>query len=250
MAWFLTKLFCFNAKIMKISKLLSLKAWMAFVITCSGLSLLSSCGKNDDIKPAPVGPANVRYVNTVQGSASQDLYVNDSKKNTQAVAYGDASAYMEITSGPNVFKFYDAGTTTLKAESRGYNIPIGTYVTAFYVQTSGGQLGAFAVGDDMSAPATGKSKVRFFHMNSFLGQNVRISVSVAGQTAVLIPALEYIDSNAPYFSVDAGTRFTFAAPGVTNAPVYDAGLVAGKNYTIWIDGTNSATLTGHAILQN
>lgn len=250
MAWFLTKLFCFNGKNMKPSLLLSSKAWMAFVIAFSGLLLLSSCRKNDDIRPEPVGPANIRYANAVQGSASQDLYVNDTKKNTQAVAYGEASAYMEITSGSNVFKFYDAGTTTLRATSQGYNVPIGLYATVFYYQASGGQHGAFAVGDDMSAPPSGKAKVRFLHLNSFLGLNTSISVSVVGQTAVLIPALVYGNLNTGYFNVDPGTKFTFAATGVTNAPVVDAGIVASKNYTIWIDGTNSATLTGHVILQN
>lgn len=236
---------------MKPLVLLSSKAWMAFVIACSGLLLLSSCSKNDDIEPEPVGPANVRYVNAVQGSASQDLYVNDTKKNTQAVAYGDASAYMEITSGANVFKFYDAGTTTLRAQSEGYDFPIGVYATVFYYQAYGGQLGAFAVGDDMSAPPSGKAKVRFFHFNSYLGVNeTSISVSVVGQTQVLIPALVYGDLNTRYFNVDPGAQFTFAATGVTNAPVVDAAIAAGKNYTIWINGTNAATLTGHVILQN
>lgn len=222
------------------------------MIACSGILLLSSCSKDDDIEPEPVGEARVRYVNTIQGSADQDLYVNGTKKNTSAVAYGSASAYMTITSGGNSFKYYDAGTTTAKAESGSYNFPIGISATVFNYQTATGQFGVFAVGDDMSAPAAGKAKVRFIYINSYAGGTVpgTVSVSLVGQsTPPLMPALTWGDISTPYIAVDPGAKFTFTSTG-SASPELDGGIVAGKNYTVWIDGTSPAIVTGHIILQN
>ena len=220
------------------------------MIACSSILLLASCSKKNEPQPEPVGAAKVRFVNTVRGSLAQDFYVNGVKKSTLPAAYGEASAYLEITSGSNAFKFYDAGTTTVKAESQAYSVPIGFNVTTFYYQGSNGLFGAFAIGDDMSAPAAGKAKVRFYNLNSFLTPTTGITISVVGQTTPLIPSLVYGDLNATYYAVDPGAKFTLTAAGVTNAPQLDGGIIAGKNYTIWIDGGSSAELTGHVILQN
>lgn len=235
---------------MKRKFLLSSKAWGAFMIAGAGLMItMVSCKKNDPV-PEPVGEAKVRYVNTVQGSAAQDFYVNGTKKSASAVAYGGVSEYLTITSGGNSFGFYNTGSTTANVTTEAYNFPIGINGTVFYYQAQSGPLGAFAIGDDMTAPAAGKAKVRFLNINKFSGTNA-IAVSVVGQATVLIPSLVYGDlSNIAYFSVDPGAKFTFAATGVTDAPVLDAGIVAGKIYTIWVDGSSSTSLTGHAIVQN
>jgi len=66
----------------------------SFLLFCSSLVLLfASCSKKYDPIPDPVGDLRVRYVNTVQGSNAQDLYVNDTKKSTVGLAYGSASEY-------------------------------------------------------------------------------------------------------------------------------------------------------------
>jgi len=236
---------------MKPTFLLSSKAWMVFAIaSVSAVILLSSCSKKNDPQPEPVGEAKVRYVNTVQGSSSQDFYTNATKLNTTAVAYGNASDYFTITSGANSFKFTNAGSTTANAESQAFNIPIGVNATVFYYQSTGGQLGVFAVGDDMTAPTAGKAKVRFFYINSFAGTSGTVSVSQVGQSTVLIPSLAYGDIGTTYNNVDPGAKFTLTVGGVVSPNVIDGGIVAGKNYTIWIDGTSNVNVTGHVIVQN
>lgn len=238
---------------MKPSFLLSSKAGKAFVVVClSVLTIATSCSKKYEPQPEPVGDIKVRSVNAVRGSASQDFYINDIKKNTEVVAYGSASEYFTVTSGNNTFKFYDAGTTTLKAQSP-YNIPIGLNVTTFYLQSPEGQFGVFAVGDDMTAPVANKARVRFLYFNSFLSTSSVISVTVVGNTTPLIGALSHLlsrDFVDSYHSVDAGVKFKFAGNGVTDAPELDPGIVAGKIYTIWIDGTSATNLTGHVAIQN
>lgn len=236
---------------MKTSFLSSSKAGMALVVAC--LSVFASCSKNNDPIPEPVGDIKVKSVNAVRGSASQDFYINDSKKNTQVLAYGSASEYFTVTSGNNTFKFHDAGTTTVTAQSQTYSIPIGLSLTAFYLQSPGGQFGVFAIGDDTTNPAAGKARVRFLYFNSFLPTTSVITVTVVGQTTPLIGALSHLldpNAQASYYNVDAGTKFKFTATGVTDAPELDAGIVAGKIYTIWVDGSSATNLTGHVIVQN
>lgn len=239
---------------MKKSFLLSSKAGMAFMTACLSITLLASCSKKNDPQPEPVGEIKVRAVNAVGGSVSQDFYINDMKKGTQPVAYGTSSEYFTVTSGSNVFKFYNAGTTTLSGSSQNYTVPIGVNVTAFYLQAPNGQFGVLALGDDTAVPAAGKAKVRFVYFNRFLATTSVISVTTVGQSSPLIGALGHLlDPNSQvlsYYTVDAGAKFKFAASGITDTPEFDAGLVAGKNYTIWIDGTSSTNLTAHVIVQN
>ncbi|MEQ7799805.1 DUF4397 domain-containing protein [Pedobacter sp. ASV1-7] len=234
---------------MKPSFLLSSKAGKVFMVVClSIIVLVASCGKKYDPVPEPVGDAKVRYVNTVLNSDPQDFYVNGAKKGIEAVAYGEVSDYLTITSGSNAFSFYNTGTTTVNTTTQAYNFPIGISGTVFYVQSQSGPKGAFAIGDDMSAPAAGKAKVRFINVNSFAGSNP-ISVSVVGETGVLIPSLMYIDlERLAYFSVEPAAKFKITMNSTTIE--FDPGIVAGKNYTIWIDGSSATTLTAHAILQN
>ncbi|SMC49863.1 DUF4397 domain-containing protein [Pedobacter africanus] len=230
---------------MKPTFLLSSKAWMAFAIaSVSAVILLSSCSKKNDPQPEPVGEARVKHVNCVEGSAAQDLYINDTKKTTTAVAYGSNSDYLVFTSGVNVFASMNTGTTTANATSQQVSVPIGAYITALYYKKSGGTLAMGLLGDDMTT-VTGKAKVRFINLNGFLAANVAVGITGGVN---LIPAVQY-ESFSDYIQVDPGTKFTFSAGAVTSASV-DGALQAGKNYTIWIDGANATTLTGHVIVQN
>ena len=231
---------------MKPSFLLSLKAWMAFVIACSGILLLASCGKNDDIEPEPVGDLQIRAVNTVSGSASQDLLVNNTVK-VSALAYGDASAYVTMTSGVSTLGFYDTGNTTTMNAGGQANLPIGAKLSIYYYTgPTGGKFATLLV-DATAAPATGKAKVRFMNLNSFL--NNTLSVGIEGAGTALIPSVLYSETSN-YFQVDPGAKFNFTAAGVIAGPAFDGPIVADKIYTIWIDGTSATNLTGHLVLQN
>ena len=232
---------------MKPSFLLSLKAWVAFMIACSGILLLSSCGKNDDIEPEPVGDLQIRAVNTVSGSASQDLLVNNAVKNA-AVAYGSASAYATITSGISTLGFYDTGTTTTMNAGGQANLPIGAKVSIYYFIDPKGAKSAILLDDATTAPATGKAKVRFMNLNSSLNNTLSVSIEGAAGSPLVPSVLYSEDSN--YFQVDPGAKFNFTAAGVIAGPAFDGPIVADKIYTIWIDGTSATNLTGHLVLQN
>lgn len=229
---------------MKRKFLLSSKAWVAFMIAGAGLLIsMASCKKNDPA-PEPVGEARVKYVNAAEGSVAQDLYVSNTKKTTAAVSYGNNSDYLVFTSGINTFASADAGGTTANASSQG-SVQIGTYLTAIYYINGDGTKVLGVLGDDMTT-ASGKAKVRFININSFLKANVAVAITGG---ANLIPSVAY-ETASNYIQVDAGTKFTLSATGVVTAPAIDGTLQAGKNYTIWIDGGSPTELRGHVILQN
>lgn len=229
---------------MKRKFLLSSKAWVAFVIAGVSLAVVLPSCKKSDPTPEPVGEARVKYVNAVEGSAGQEFYVNNAKVTTSAVTYGNNSAYLVFTSGVNTFASADAGATSANASAQG-NVQIGTYLTAFYYKNSEGTIALAVLGDDMTT-TSGKAKVRFININGFLKANVAVGITGG---ANLIPSVSY-ESASNYIQVDAGTKFTLSATGVVTAPDVDGALQAGKNYTIWIDGSSATELRGHVILQN
>lgn len=225
----------------------------SFLLVCSSLVLLfASCSKKSDPVPDPVGELDVRAVNTVIGSTSQDLIVNGVVK-VNGLAYGNASAYAKMTSGTSVLGFYNTGTTTPMNAGGQITLPIGVKVSVYLFKIGDGSLNATLFDDATANPTTGKAKVRFVHMNSFLLTSVStstpISIALDGSTGTLVPSIAFGNSSS-YFEVDPGAKFNFAGTGIVAGAAFDGGIVANKIYTIWIDGSSATNLAGHVILQN
>lgn len=228
---------------MKRSFLFSSKAGMALMIACAGLVMsLGACKKSSPVE-VPVGEATVRYVNASSGSLAQDFYVNGAKKNTTPLAYGSASAYFTIISGPNTFTINDAGSATANATVGG-EVSIADKLTGYYYKNAEGKNVAAFIGDAVATPPAGKANVRFIHINSF--STTAFAVKVTGATDPLIPSLAYQTASG-YFPVDGSTKFDFVAGGVTLSAAYDGLIVAGKSYTIWVDGSLSTPFSAHIV---
>ncbi|WP_316792456.1 DUF4397 domain-containing protein [Pedobacter frigoris] len=233
---------------MKNSYFLSKKAGTALLMSCLSLVvLLTSCVKEP--KPEPTGEASVRFVNAVQGSSAQDVYVNGTKKSAVPLVYGGATSSFTITSGTNQFVFANEGAAT-GTTGTALNVPIGANFHVFMFRdkstvTVPGEIVAGPVSIDATAPATGKAKVRFLHLNSYLNNSIAVSV-VGG--ASLVTGVGF-GASSNYFAVDPGAKLALAATGVTTGDI-DPGFVAGKIYTIWFDGSSATELNGHVILEN
>ncbi|TCC98707.1 DUF4397 domain-containing protein [Pedobacter hiemivivus] len=227
--------------------LLSSKTRMAFMIACSSIMLLASCSKKNDIEPLPVGEAKVRYINAFYGALAQDFYVNGTKKSTTPLVYGNTSEYFTIISGANAFNVNDAGTTTANTGAQ-VDIAIGDKYSIFYYLTTDGKKALAFLGDGKSTLPAGKANVRFVNFNSTLNGNM--TISSAGTN--LVPSLAYFGVS-DFFPVDAAAKFSFSATGWLTAVDYDGAVVAGKSYTIWIDGNTDPAnkqLIGHIFEQN
>ena len=208
------------------------------------LVLLNSCIKEPE--PEVIGVAKARYVNAVQGSTAQDFYSNGKLLSSVSLAYGSYSNYFDIASGSNIFAVADPGSTVGNGGFGPVAIKIGSNSTVYYYKDLMGANKAGYTADDMTAPATGKARVRFLHLNHFLNNSIGVNTSEA---VVVFTGLGFgIASN--YFEVNPGTKFVGTGTGVVTAPVIDFAFQAGKIYTIWIDGSVATELKGHVIQQN
>lgn len=232
MAWFLTKpSFCkvlYNQIVIAMKKI--------FFIGLSLIVVLSSCLKTP--KAPPVGEARLKYVHAAVGVPSQNFYIDGQKLGITSVVYGQASATSTVQSGGRNFVFVDEITNAATAGTSGA-LEIGGYYTIFLVKDLQQKAGALGIGDNLTAPETGKAKVRFMHLNSFLDNSVKIDIS--GGTTPLEPALGF-GKSTNYFQVPPGTKFTATATGVTTSPEIDFGIEAGKIYTIWLSGNASTDI--------
>lgn len=239
---------------MKPSFLLSSKAGKVFMVVClSVIVLVASCGKKYDPVPEPVGDVELRAVNTVIGSVNQDVLVNGTAK-ISSLAYGQASPYFVMSSSATTLGFYNTGTTaTMNAGGQVNSLPIGAKLSLYYFKDGNGKLQAALFEDGTTNPTTGKAKVRFIHMNNFLitssTSSTPIAVTIDGSATALIPSITFANPSS-YFEVEAGAKFNFTSANVIADAAFDGPIVAGKIYTIWIDGTSATNLTGHLVVEN
>jgi hypothetical protein len=210
-----------------------------FIILLTLAAMLPSCSKNDnnDLN------ANVMIVNSFEGSAAQDFYLNSAKVNTQAVAYAQSSSYISTASGDKVAEFKNTGSAQANATSN-TTLEGGKYYT-FYYTGSGSSSQTAKTEDDMSAPPSGKCKVRYINLNANGSSNIDFSFN----GTKLGSNLAY-KSASSFTVMDPGTlTFKILTAGTTNL-VFDmpVTLQAGKIYTLWASG--STVLTSHLIAHN
>lgn len=198
------------------------------------------CNKNDDTEVT--GTAYVRAVNSAEASAPQDFYVDDSKQNSTALAYTQASSYSTVNAGTHNTQFRTSGTTTVNV-SGGVFLNPGTYSTFYYCSDNTG----VAVQDDNTNPQSGKARVRFINLSSAFNNSVDFGITSGNK---IVTNLAYKVASA-YNEVDAATSFQLYATGSSivtlNIPT---AIQAGKIYTIVISGATTTTITYTVYVQN
>lgn len=209
-----------------------------------GILLVSSC-KQDEIEPIVYGNANVKIVNAVQGSASQDLYQNDAVVSGGTVTYGNATAYLTVKGGSTTLALKATGTSTVSAATYPTLETAGNY-TFFYVNNGTGSATLSGIPDD-NTPVSGKAKIRFINLSTVFNNNINVSFA-STTTPVVTGLLPFSVSN--YQSIDANLDLNVVVIGSAPVTIPGSNFVAGKNYTVWFDAANSTTANYHVILQN
>jgi hypothetical protein len=164
-----------------------------------------SCKKNDSGDSQP-SQASVLLVNASPGdSATYDFYFNDVKLNSQPISYTSSSGYLPITAKSYTIKVAAANTINPVA-SGSFNFGSNRSYSVFTYDTlQSGKVKVFATEDDISAPAPGKAKVRFFHLSP-----VNIPLDILVNDSVMFANRSYADnvadnSKSAFRSVSAGT---------------------------------------------
>jgi len=208
--------------------------------------LFVACSKDD---AAPQQDARVMLVNASPGdSVPYDFYFNDVKLNTQSsVTYPANSGYLTLKPGNYTVKV--AAVNTINPLSSGsYGIGSGKSYSVFsYDTVAAGKAKVFAVEDDLSAPATGKAKVRFFHLSP-----VNLAVDILANDSVVFANRSYADNvannaKAGFISVNAGTytvKVKLAGSGNNISPLLTLNNISfsdGRIYTIFAKGKVNGT---------
>jgi hypothetical protein len=228
---------------------LSYKAVFSFVISCIGIMILfASCAKTSDPVPVEIGDVHIKYVNAYLTSKPQNFYVNDTRLGTQSVGYGQSSDYFTTSSANTLFYFKTADSTLTSAGLQA-SLPLNGYYTFIYAQNSQGGKAIAALQDDMTAPAAGKARVRFFHLNNYIANTVPLTFSLQGGVK-LAEGIQFGDITK-YFEVDPNAKFSVTSTGLSTPLLIDgANIAAGKIYTIWIGGSSATILDSNTILSN
>ena len=214
--------------------------------------LVSSCMK-DKGEPTITGTAKVMIVNAASGSTAQDFYLNDSKVNTQALAYSESTSYLSTDAGNSrKAEFRNAGSTT--ANFTGYvDLYPNENYTFFYTAKVDGSGNSSAVfKDDKASPTANKAKLRFVNLaegfavaNLLVTGGANLASNVAFGTA------------SDFLEVDPGTltlQMVLATSASSSANLGAFTLEAGKIYTIYssgsLIGTGQSSVSAKMIVHN
>ncbi|EOR93001.1 hypothetical protein ADIARSV_3853 [Arcticibacter svalbardensis MN12-7] len=212
-----------------------------FLFAAAGLTLsLSSCSKDDDFEAG--GSVNIKVVNAAESSPAQDVFINDTKINSSAVAYSQSTGYFTTPNSGNDrrVEFRTTGTTNV-FESEDTDLrQNGNYT--FFLTGTGSSADIQVAEDNLSAPSSGKAKVRFLHVSGAVAEDI----DIYNGTVKIVGDLERGDEVTGFQEVNAGvTGFGILPLGNTNITAVTnisfAALEAGKIYTILIYGSTTAS---------
>ena len=202
--------------------------------------VFSGCSKSNS---GPSNIANVMFVDGCSAPSNIDTKINNVKLNAASnLSFFKSSGYLSVTAGTSVnINFYLTTGGTPLCNSTGalsagnnYSVFVGGLVTGpSFVITL----------DTLTAPASGKAKIRFINLSS---DTLYEKFSVGTQT---------LDSNitytqcTPFYEVTATTSIGVSAvdPAQTSTPylalLSNQAFIAGKIYTILLTGTHSGSGT-------
>lgn len=204
---------------------------------------LTSCKKNDDGEIAK-GQAKVKMVNASLADVHQDVYLDDEKLTTVALAFGETSEYLKIPSGNRNVSY--TGTNNTTTDTSLNFTPSITYTT-FLVTNKKGELEIVSYEDNLSNTESTKAKIKLINLTPNFTTGINVMVQAGTQ---FVNGLLFKEASN-YFTVDAGLNLKYNVVGSGSIKTINAAsLEGGKIYTIWFSGTTAATLEAHIITDN
>lgn len=210
----------------------------------------SSCLKNHDDTPYPVQPvAGLNVANASPGTASFNFGLDNNYVNGPALVYGQRSGYLSAYTGKRLFSLTSGGTTQVIATDT-LNLSDNNYYSLFITGLNSSPS-FFFTQDDLSAPPTGKAKIRFIQLSPDGGP---FDLGVKGGATLFSNQAYKTASN--FITIDPATySFQLKADNTgTITPIDSVAISAGKIYTVWskglIEGTGDYAISGKVNVNN
>lgn len=203
----------------------------------------SSCKKNNPDEVVK-GQARLKIVNASPADVNQDVYLDDEKLTTSALAFGETSEYVKIPSGNRNVSYTSANNRSIDTS---LNFTPSITYTAFLVTNKKGELEIVNYEDNLSNTESTKAKIKLINLTPTFSTGINVMVQGGTQ---FVNGLAFKDASN-YFTVDPDVNLRYSVVGSGSIKTIDAkGLEGGKIYTIWFSGTTAATLTAHIITDN
>lgn len=194
----------------------------------------TGCKKSDsdDDTPAPTPTyGKLMAIHASTNASGVDLLVDNAVQNSTALTSGNTIPYFQIQSGSRSVRVNTTGTSTSLINT---SVTISQDINySLFVLDNAASVEPLVVTDDLTAPVSGKAKVRFVNLSS------EPDVDVLYGTTVLFGDYSFKESSS----------FISLSPASYNLEVRDAGtttvlgsfigtsITAGKIYTIYIKGS-------------
>jgi len=213
------------------------------------LTLFLSACKKDWGDYDPITVAGIGFVHASPGTGALDFIVDNQKANNKDFTYTNDLGYFGAYPGTRLF-----GIT--KKDSAKYithtNVTLqsGVFYSAFVIDVLPSP-NILVVQDDLTAPETGKAKIRFINLSP---DAPALDLAVEGTSAALVTGKAYKEASA-FISIDPSASYNFQIKESNNitATLPATKIEAGKIYTLWAKGLKSktdSTKFGLSILTN
>ena len=226
------------------------KTSLVALIAITGIGIIS-CSDDDDntVQPPMETFAKVMAIHASPDAPGVDLYVDNAMAGTN-LEFPMSTGYLEVPSGTRNVKVNVTGTEMTVIEA---DLPLtaDVYYSVFAVDQVS-NLTPLVVVDDLTAPASGKSHVRFFHLSP---DAPAVDITLTDGTVVIgnTSFKEYTQ----FLPLDAATYDLQVRIAGTDTVVLELNgitLMDGKIYTVFakgfVEGSDKQALGAEIIINN
>lgn len=221
------------------------KSLLAGALLLTLAATFTSC-KKDDVDDN--GSANLKVVNASSTSSAQSFYLAGNAVIQGGLAFGNVSDYLVTNSGNNLnLEFRNEGSASVYANNR-FDLDRGAYYSVF-LAGDGQSARVKLYKDDLTAPSSGKAKVRFIHLSDAAPANVDIR---SNSTTNVVANLGR-DNASNYVEVDPGVMSlqVFATGQSTSLGTFDlSAFAAGKIYSVYVTGSTTSNISVRQVSHN
>ncbi len=196
--------------------------------------LFSSCLKNSR-QEEPQEAAALNVVNASPGPLTINFFLDNNLVNGPALGFGQESSYILVKTGNTKFDASTAGTFNSLVTST-LSLNNDKYYSIF-ISGENTMLSTLLTEDDLTAPASGKAKIRFINLSPD-GGTFQLSLKggntlFIGQAYKMVSAFATIDPSAYMLELEN--------PDGTVIHTANLDVAAGRIYTVWAGGLKNGT---------
>ena len=204
------------------------------VLSISAL-LVSGCSDDDDTNPMSSSPSlqksTVMIIHASPDAPGVDILVDNAKAVTN-LGFPKNTGYVDLTAGMRNVKVNASGTSTTVINGD-FDLAANAHYSVFAVD-SVSKITTVVLADNLTAPASGKSHVRFIHLSPN-APAVDIGLTGGGVVFPNVAFKGYVD----FTPLDAGTydlEVRLEGTSTVVLPLPGITLQAGKIYTVFAKG--------------